>query len=139
MTFDRLAFGLFKRAYDAAVLAPSDANAHARFEQWAKLVSRIVGLPIKGCHVTEGPGRARWVRVTAASLVAVLITNYGAGVWLDPSKPQIPAPSRAAIGQLMVVASSTDAKAAGYAWNTTTGQEFLAMPPLLRCPTIKST
>ena len=60
MKLDLMAFGIFKRAYGAAALAPGDAKAHARFEKWAKLVSRILGVPIEGCHVTDGPGRARF-------------------------------------------------------------------------------
>ena len=135
MKFDRLAFGLLKRAYDDAVMAPGDVKAHERFEKWAKLVSRVVGLPIEACHATDGRGRARWLHVTAAALVAVMMTHHGASVWLNPSKPQTPVPSRAAIGQLMVVAASTDTGPPNYFWNTVTGQEFLGLPPLPRKPT----
>jgi hypothetical protein len=134
-SMDRLAFGLFKRAYDDAVRAPCNAKAHERFEKWAKLVSRIVGLPIEACHATDGPGRARWVRATAAALVAVMMTHYGASVWLNPRKPESPAPPRAAIGQLMVVAASTDTGPPSYFWNTVTGQQFQGLPPLPRRPT----
>jgi hypothetical protein len=135
MKLDQLAFRLFRRAYDAVLASPGDTKAHSRFEKWAKLVSRIVGLPITGCHATDGPGRERWVRVTAAALVAVMTTHYAAGVWLNPSKPQKPAPSRAAIGQLMVVAASTDTgPPSGYFWNTVTGQQFLGLPLLPRKP-----
>jgi hypothetical protein len=135
MKLDRLAFGLFKRANDDAVMAPGDAKAHERCEKWAKLVSRIVGLPIEACHATDGAGRARWVRVTAAALVAVMTTHYGASLWLNPNKPQTPAPPRAAIGQLIVVAASTDTGPPSYFWNTVTGQQFPGLPRLPRKPT----
>jgi hypothetical protein len=56
-----------------------------------------------------------------------------AGVWLNPNKPEKPAPPRVAVGQFMVVAASTDTGAAsGYFFNTVTGQQFLGMPPLPR-------
>ena len=70
MTLDRIAFRSFRRAYDAAVLAPGDAKAHDRFAKWARLVGRIVGLPITGCSETDSAGRDRWVRVTAGVLIA---------------------------------------------------------------------
>jgi hypothetical protein len=139
MKLDRIAFRLFQRAYDAAAVAPGDAKAHKRFEKWARLVSRIIGLPIEGCHETDNTGRARWVRVTAGVVVAVLIANYGAGAWLNPSKPQNPAPSRAAVGELVVVVASTGSASSGYFWDTVTGKEFLGFPAVLRSPTIKST
>lgn len=135
MKLNPIAVRLFRRAYDAAVLAPGDAKAHHRFATWARLVSRIVGLPIEGCHETDITRRAQWVRVTAGALVAVLIANYGAGVWLNPSKPQNPAPSRAAIGPLV---ASTSTGPSAYFWDTVTGKEFLGLPPLPRRPTIKS-
>jgi hypothetical protein len=59
MMLDRIAFRSFRRAYDAAVLAPGDAKAHDRFAKWARLVGRIVGLPITGCSETDSAGRDR--------------------------------------------------------------------------------
>ena len=140
MKLDRLAFRLFRHAYHAVLASPGDAKAHARFDKWAKLVGRIVGLPITGYHETHGPGRAQWVRATAAALIAVMTTHYAAGVWLNPSKPEKPAPPRGAIGQLTVVASSTDTGvSSAYFWNTVTGQQFLGMPPLPRKPPMQDT
>ena len=137
MKLDQLAFRLFERSYRAVLGSPGDPKAHLRFDKWAKLVSRIVGLPIAGCHITHGPGREQWVRVTAAALVAVMTTHYGAGVWLNPSKPDKPAPPRGAIGQLTTVVASTDTgTSAGYFWNTITGQQFLGLPPLPRKPPV---
>jgi hypothetical protein len=136
MKLDRIAFRLFQRAYDAAVLGPGDAKAHKRFEKWARLVSRILGVPIKGYSETDSTGRARWVRATASILLGVSIANYAAGVWLDPSKPENPAPSRAAVGATVVV--STNTVLSSYFWNTVTGKEFLGFP-VVRWPTIKST
>jgi hypothetical protein len=140
MKLDQLAFGLFRRAYHAVLASPGDADAHKRFEKWAKLVSRIVGLPITGCHETHGPVRDRWVSVTAAALLAAITTHYFAGVLLNPSKPEKPAPSRAAIGQLMATASvSSMDTGSGYFWNTVTGQQFLGLPPLPRKPPTRDT
>ena len=65
MKLDQLAFRLFRQAYHAVLASPGDAKAHARFDKWAKLVGRIVGLPITGYHETHRPGRVQWVRATA--------------------------------------------------------------------------
>jgi hypothetical protein len=135
MKLDRMALRLLKSACDAAVLAPGDAKAHQIFVAWALLVGRIVGLPIERCHEKDITGRARWVRATTGALVAAAIANYSAGVWLNPSEPQNPAPSRAAIGPFMAVATSTDTGTSPYFWNTVTGKEFLGLPPVPRKPT----
>lgn len=140
MKTDQLAFGFFRRAYHAVLASPGDAKAHTRFDAWAKLVSRIVGLPITACHETHGPCRSQWVRVTAAALLAVMVTHHAAGVWLNPSKPENPAPPRAAVAQIAAVVSSTDTGIAGaYFWNNVTGQQFLGLPPLPRKPPMQDT
>ena len=140
MKLDQLAFRLFRQAYHAVLASPGDAKAHARFDKWAKLVGRIVGLPITGYHdryMHRGCGQ-RWG--AAAALIAVMTTHYAAGVWLNPSKPEKPAPPRGAIGQLTVVVSSTDTGvSSGYFWNTVTGQQFLGMPPIPRKPPMQDT
>jgi hypothetical protein len=101
-------------------------------------VSRIIGRPIVGCSETDGAGRARWVRATAHVLVGVLIANYGASVALNPRKPENPAPSRAAVGTLLVAVSS-GASSSAYVWDTVTGKEIVGFPVVSRRPTAKST
>ena len=130
MKLDQLAFGLFRRAYHAVLASPGDAKAQRRFDRWSALVSRIVGMPITGCHETHGLGRERWVRATATTLLAVMTAQYAAGVWLNPSKPEKPAPPRAAIAQI----TATSTVATYYVWDNVTGREFLGMPPLPRKP-----
>jgi hypothetical protein len=67
-------------------------------------------------------------------LIAVLGVNYAAGVLLDPSKPQSPAPPRAAITPLVVAATSTGSGPSLYVTEMMTGKELRVFPPLPRKP-----
>jgi hypothetical protein len=138
MKLDRLAVQLFTRAYRDATLAPGDAQAHERFAAWARVVSRIIGVPISGWEDTDGEGRARWVRVTAGLLLPLLVGNYAVSLLLSPGKPKAPAPPSSAVGQLItVMASTADTGAPYYFTNTVTGQQFRGYPPFLGKPTTK--
>jgi hypothetical protein len=68
-----------------------------------------------------------------------LIANYGAGVLLNPSKPENPAPSRGAVNTLVLVATSTSISSSAYFTDMVTGREFMGFPAVSRRPTIKST
>jgi hypothetical protein len=139
MKVDRIAFRSLKRAYDDAARAPGDATSHARFAAWARLVSRIVGVPITGCSTADAHGRDRWVRATVCVLFAAMATHYGVGVLLNPGKPPNPAPPRTA---LVASFASTASVVVGtvYISNTMTGAQIRACGlPQRRASTERST
>ena len=130
MKLDQLAFRLFRQAYHAVLASPGDAKAHARFDKWAKLVGRIVGLPITGYHETHGPG-TRTMGARGGGIDRRDDDALCRWCLAQSEQAREPAPPRGAIGQLTVVVSSTDTGvSSGYFWNTVTGQQFLGMSPI---------
>jgi len=133
MKLGPLAFRLLQRAYDAAVRAPGDCAAHERLFKWARLASRVIGKQIVGCHITNGTGRAQWIRWTALVVLFSMATHLGIS-------GKSPVPPRT-VGPLMIAVTSTAAASSMYITDENLGRQILAWPPLVRKPstTIKDT